>query len=193
MRFTKRIIQPGQYTIPRADGSSSQVTIDRPRIQRWAATFETMRKAGLSVPAPWRHDARAVPLRVRGDGRDVDAYHNAGFWNRLWVDKDGSLIGEVDVPRAEDADRLGKTVTDVSLLACPHWMDGAGNTYQDALTHIALVTHPVVPDKQTFAPSELAPDVIACSLSQFTAPYDPDDVVEQQFKAAGRSNHLQPR
>lgn len=161
--FTKRIIRPGTYTVPRSDGTSARIHIGPQRIRSWLTTFDRMRKTGLAVPAPWRHDERALPVRLDGDRMDTDAYNNAGFWKRLWVDEgDGSLYGEVDVPREDDADRLGKTVVDVSLLAKPRWTDGQGNAYEDALTHIALVTHPVAPDNETFHPSET--ESIACSL-----------------------------
>ena len=166
--FTKRIIRPGTYTVPRADGTRARVHIGPQRISKWLSTFDAMKKVGLGIPAPWRHEEKALPVRLDGDKKDTDAYNNAGFWKRLWVDdKDGSLYGEVDVPREENADRLGKTVVDVSLLAKPKWTDGQGNEYDDALTHIALVTHPVAKDHDNFRPSPSESEAIACSLADF--------------------------
>lgn len=163
--FTKRIIRPGTYTVPRADGTRARVHIGPQRISKWLSTFDAMKKVGLGIPAPWRHEEKALPVRLDGDQKDTNAFNNAGFWKRLWVDdKDGSLYGEVDVPREEDADRLGKTVVDVSLLAKPKWVDGSGNEYDDALTHIALVTHPVAKDHDNFRPSPSESEAIACSL-----------------------------
>lgn len=174
--FTKRIIRPGTYTVPRADGTSSRVHIGPQRIARWLATFNRMRQTGLAIPAPWRHEEKALPLRLEGDRTDVDAYNNAGFWKRLWVDEhDGSLYGEVDVPRADDADRIGRTVVDVSLLAKPQWIDGQNNLYEDVLTHIALVTHPVAPDSSNFtrsSSSEKDPGVLACGLGDLVMAED---------------------
>lgn len=160
--FRKRIVRPGTYTVRRKDGTTARHHVGPKRFSKWIENFNSMRQAGLEVPAPWHHEPKAQPVRLDATPSDLDAYNNGGFWKRLWVDqKDNSLWGEVDVPRAEDADRFNKTVNDVSLLAKPEWLDGTGRKYEDALTHIALVTHPVDKDSEGFVPADNA---IALSL-----------------------------
>jgi hypothetical protein len=150
MKFQKRIVRPGTYSVRRKDGTRTRYHISKKRMQHWVNQFETMKSRTLKIPAPWRHEEKAQPIRLDADVKDIDSYNNGGFWEKLWIGPDGWLWGEVDVPRAEDADRLGKTVVDVSLLAKQEWEDAQQNKYPDAITHIALVTHPVVPDDQTF-------------------------------------------
>lgn len=151
--FTKKIASPGTYSVPipgGKEGETRQVILDRERFKRWAANFDAMSQAGLKIPAPYRHDPQAMPVRLHGDAQDVDAYNNAGFWSKVWVGDDGALYGKLEVPRDEDASKIGSTVVEVSPLAKSSWSDGAGNVYEDAITHIALVTHPVVPGQDNF-------------------------------------------
>lgn len=169
-KFVKRIIRPGTYSIRRKDGTTTRIHIGRERIKRWVDNFTKMKASGLKIPAPWRHEEKAQPARLDADHSDWDAYNNGGFWEELHVGDDGALYGTVDVPNAKDAEKVGTTVQDVSLLAKPEWMDGEGTKYQDAITHIAMVVHPVAKDDQNFVPQD-AP-AIALSLSEF---YSADD------------------
>ncbi len=168
--FRKRIIRPGVYNIPQVDPNkpdeliSNPIHIGKPRIKGFIETFNRMTRNGLSVPAPFRHDEKAEPIRTNGDAQDSDAYTNAGFWKHLWQDKEGSLWGEVDVPNETDIEKLNTTVEDVSLLAKPEWQDGSGNRYDDAITHIALVTHPVAKDDTPFVPTEAGATALSLSL-----------------------------
>lgn len=152
--FTKKILQPGTYSVPVAGSRTERqpVTIDEDRIDRWIDSFGQMQEAGLKIPAPWRHDPKAEPVRLDGDSQDIDSFKNAGFWTDLYKGDDGALYGTLDVPREEDASRVGKSVQECSPLAKPEWEDGSGTKYGDSITHIALVTHPVVPGQENFKP-----------------------------------------
>ena len=182
VKFAKRIIHPGTYTVKRKDGTASRVYVGKKRLENWVKQFRAMRKSGLQIPAPWRHNDKATPIRLDPDAGDIDAYNNAGFWDNLRVGKDGWLWGDVDVPRDEDASRVGTTVQDVSLLAKPKWLDGKANTYEDAITHIALVTHPVAKDDKTFEP--VPEDALALSTSDLYFGEPPDEGEEATVDAA---------
>jgi len=146
--FVKDILRPGVYYARSPDGQPVQVRITPERLARWADQFNVMRAAGLRIPAPWKHD-NSCPLEPGGqDSRD-----NAGWWDCLWFDpRSATLKGRLEVPREEDADRLGKTVCEVSPLVLPEWVDGHGRRWQDCIAHIALVTHPVASNQDNFVP-----------------------------------------
>lgn len=209
MKFKKRIIKPGSYRVPLRDPSGKILTdgkgrslkrtvyVGRKRIATWVDNFKRMNSLGLKIPAPWRHDPKAEPIRLQGDNQDIDAYRNAGFWEKMWQDEQtGELFGEVNIPRDEDASRLKpdpetkrSSVEDCSLLA-KEWEDGDGNKFDDTVTHVALVTHPVAKDDTTYEP--LPEGSTALSLSDpevhFIAMADADiERVENEESGEGIS------
>lgn len=148
--FSKSILKSGTYNV-----GGKQVYVSPERVSRFAETFRQMRDNGLKIPAPYHHDPKAVPVRENAEPSDVDAYRNAGFWTQMIEvksddGKESELIGVIDAPRDEDADRIGKTVTEVSPILADKWVDGKGNEYKDAITHVALVTHPIQPGQENF-------------------------------------------
>lgn len=160
-KFIKKIMTPGTYEV-----AGKTVYISPERLQKWAANHQALVNSGLRIPAPWRHDPTALPFRQQADSSDIDASKNAGWWTRVWVEKD-ALYGEVEIPRGEDASRVGTTVTEVSPLITANFSDG-GKKYDEAMTHIALVTHPVVKNQENFQPAEIAAS-IAFSSEDFLA------------------------
>jgi len=174
--FIKEILRPGLYTLTDKGGVERKIPISPDRLRGWAAKFKRMLQSGINIPAPWRHDPRAVPVRFSGDVADVDAGNNAGWWKELWYDEGRNvLLGKVEVPRDEDATKVGTTVKEVSPLAKPLWVDGDGVTWEDVVTHIALVTHPVQPGQENFIAAPilvkddiLAPEAVALSLEALT-------------------------
>lgn len=151
--FTKAILRPGTYLARTPDGRRTKQTITLDRLKSWADKFSQMVASGLRIPAPYRHDPNAVPLLEDQNGAD----NNAGFWKRLWLGPDATLYGELDVPRSEDASRVGTTVTEVSPLVEPERIDGKGREWKDSITHIALVTHPIASGQENFQPSDQMP------------------------------------
>jgi len=163
--FQRRILRPGHYRIPQADGTTRREYVGKERIKNWIDKFNEMRTLGMRIPAPWRHDPNAVPLRHNADTSDVDAFNNGGWWQKLWQNDAGELWGDLEVFSDAAIEKVGTTVQDVSLLAKPKWSDSQSNKdWDDALTHIALVTHPVARDGDNFKPVETG--TIALSLEQ---------------------------
>lgn len=153
MKLVKEICPPGKYNVNRLDGTTGEETFTPERLNRWVQNFRRMKASGLRVPAPFRHD----PKMVATDGNlpDDDSRNNAGWWEELFVDSNGKLHGILDVPdNHPDKDKLGTTIQEVSPLVLSKWKDGAGREWDDAMVHIACVTHPVVPGQSNFKPLE---------------------------------------
>jgi len=161
MKFTKQIVRPGKYLVRTPDGRRREEEISSDRIKGWTTRFAEMLKEGLHIPAPWRHDDKALPLTEEQLGSN----HNAGWWSKLWQEPDGTLYGELEVPRDEDASRVGTTVIEVSPYVREEWKDGSGKSWNDSILHLALVTHPVVKNQENFQPVSSVP-AMALSLSQ---------------------------
>lgn len=142
--FSKQILKPGRYLARDLTGKRVEFNVTPERIEHWIENFGKMKRAGLNVPAPWKHDPKSVP------SSEASSRDNAGFWEKLWVAPDGCLHGQINVPRAEDASRIGTTVKEVSPLVRPEWKDGMGADWQDSISHIALVQKPVASGQDNF-------------------------------------------
>ncbi len=132
------------------------------------STYQAMKAAGLHVPAPWKHD----PIGPIKSGEYIDSKNNAGFWLDLNISKDGDLEGKLEVPLPEDAQKVGTTVKEASPLIREKYTDGTGKIWEDCLSHIALVTHPVQPGQDNFAPADYVPvkeGEYAIALSNFVS------------------------
>ena len=168
--FDKKILEPGVYYPMTKTGKRVKRSFTPTTFRRWIDNFDKMIAAGLSVPAPWRHEAKAEPVRLKADQQDVDAYNNGGWWKKLWLDDDGAIWGTVHVPRESDADRVGKTVRECSPLAADEWKDGKFADYDDCLTHIAMVTHPIAPGQENFVRRDGTqvdqPEAIAAAIAE---------------------------
>lgn len=125
------------------------ITITEDRLKHWQATAELMGEKGLRIPAPFFHDPNAVPVNLELSKEVADSKNNAGFWSKLWLADDGWLMGELEVPRAEDAEKIGTTIKGASLYAPPKWEEG-GESWEDAITHIALTNKPVIHEGADF-------------------------------------------
>lgn len=149
-KFKKKVLEEGRYQSP--DG---MIDITKDRIKHWAASFQKMKAAGLKIPIPWGHQSKASPDY---DEREFyESKYNGGYLEDLQADKNGCLIAIVDIPKEDDAQRIGTTVREVSPQVETKWKDGRGKVWDDVITHIALVTHPVVPGQDNFEVYEDAP------------------------------------
>lgn len=152
--FTKKILVPGVY-YPETPTGPKMVELSRARIGRIVANTQRLMGDGLRVPGPFRHDARAIPVRLSADLQDVDSYNNSGWWSDFWQDDDGALCGRLEVERPDAQERIGTSVTEVSPTIHALWRDGtSGKSYEDVLTHVALVTHPIATGQENFQPIE---------------------------------------
>lgn len=208
MKFTKEIVRPGKYVVnvPTKD-SSGKVTmvrkeqeITKNRIKHWADQFAEMNKAGLKVPAPFRHDLSSLPLtdaqRIEAEKthKEAGSLSNAGYWENLFYDANGTLHGIIDV--ADDlkdqggnliVERMGKSFKECSLMSLPEFLDGNGKKWEDGILHVAIVTNPIVPGQANFEPiNDVAEPALALALSQFV----PDDEIRPTITELSLNENL---
>ncbi len=136
-RFRKELIREGTWVHPTRNFRLS-VTVERMR--RWVEKFRLMQKRGIRVPVPFGHS--------------YDPKDNAGFVEEL-VLSGNVLTAVLNVPRPEDAEKLGRTVKDVSISVNPDFRDGQGRRYGEVIEHVALTTQPVVSGQTDFVPLAL--------------------------------------
>ena len=152
--FRKKILLPDRY---KAQGKWHDVTEDRMR--DWVGNFNKLVERGYSVPAPYRHDKEAKPLRLP-DEEDAVSYNNGGWWDKLWLESDGSLWGRLTVDDKEKADKLRRgEIKEVSPSLVPKFESGTGDTFDETIMHIALCTHPIAPNQESFE-EELAASLV---------------------------------
>jgi hypothetical protein len=150
--FEKVLIRAGTWIHP-TKKFTVETTIER--MKAWARNFGEMAAAGIRVPVPYGHSY---------DPRD-----NAGHVLGMRVDGD-SLVAVLEIPRAEDAARIGTTACDVSVSLNPNFSDGSGHAYGEVIEHVAITNYPVVAGQENFkrltASDGAAVEVIQFSLVQ---------------------------
>jgi hypothetical protein len=128
--FWKDVIRPGKYVHP---VRGFTLDVDRPRMQRWAATGRRMIAAGINIPANADHSSsaydalgRILDFRIEGDS--LLALHQ--------------MIGS-------DAAKLAAR-NQASVGIDPDFVDGRGRRWGEAIVHVALTPVPVVPGQGPF-------------------------------------------
>ena len=134
-RFWKELIREGRWTNAHAGFT---LEVDAARMKQWKEGFDKMAEAGIRVPVPWGHSY---------DPRD-----NAGFVEELEL-RDSALWGLLSVPNEPDAEKLGRTVTGVSVSINPNFTDGSGRDWGEVIEHVALTNYPVVGPQGGFLPA----------------------------------------
>lgn len=130
--YRKELIRVGDYAHP---GDGYEFSITRETLQHWADTFKLMKKNGVKVPMPSTHEGVGDPDK------------NRGYITSMSVEGD-SLIATCDLI-GEDA-LAAAMKSDVSIASPAEWTDGKGNKYLRPITHVALVTDPVIPGLENF-------------------------------------------
>lgn len=131
-RFKKDVIHVGNWRLP----GGGEFAVTPARMDGWARRFSDMRAAGIRIPFPMDHSRSSAD--------------NMGWVESVYRDGD-TLFCEVEVPREEDADRLGKTVREVSICVDDE-TDARGRVWKDVIVHISPCTDPVIPGQGEFMP-----------------------------------------
>jgi len=131
-RFRKPVMRVGKY----ASGGRIHDVTGR-TLDNWVTQFGRMSDAGVRVPMPNTHEKAGDPDFNRGY---VDGMYRDGDELVMTCE----LIGD-------DALAASKR-SDVSVFSVPEFSDGQGTGYPNAITHVALVTHPLVSDLGEFIP-----------------------------------------
>lgn len=129
--FVKDVLVVGEHHV-----GGRAWRVERRTLDRLAANFASARRRGLRFPVVWDHSTSAkdqlgevTQLRVRGD--ELVA--------RGWLDR--------------PAESLADKGCEVSVEVHEPFFDGRGRRYDMMLTHLAVVTHPVVAGLRPFAAS----------------------------------------
>lgn len=169
-KFRKTVLKVGRYSVNDLNGGRKEEVFLPERLKKIADSYAQMKEAGINVPAPWWHNSNeAVPSKELLK----DSKNNAGWWNDLFLDENGDLVGEVEVPLEEDAKKIGTTVKEVSPLIRKKFIDGNGRIWDDVVTHVAFVTHPVQAGQDDFKPVKTEDEVaiaMSCYLGLDTPP-----------------------
>ncbi len=114
--------------------------VTRATLEQLVKNFRSARSAGNRIPWIWNHDGKAqdrigdlVDLQIRGQ----------------------TLVGQLQVldesAKLSFGNQPGElTFQEVSIEITEHWVDGKGNQYPLAITHVANVLNPVVPNQKPF-------------------------------------------
>lgn len=132
--YRKELIKVGEYTHD-AEGYEFSITLDM--LQHWADTFATMKANGVKVPIPSTHAGVGDPDKNRGYVIDM-------FVDGASLAMTCELIGEDALAAAERSD--------VSIGVPVDFVDGKGIKYLRPITHVAMVTDPVIPGLGDFIP-----------------------------------------
>ena len=152
-KITKTVARKGVFSVKASDGTYRAEPITPDRLQKWAETANTMIGKGIKIPAPYAHydqDGKAPSPVILGKSSELidpttnkpigwRSDLNAGFWEDFQVDGD-ELKATLDVPD-KDADKIGSTIKETSIYVDPSYKDGNGDSYEEPLLHVALVTH----------------------------------------------------
>lgn len=107
--------------------------VTRATLRDLSDVFATRKLRKLDCPLQWGHS---------NDPRDrcgtVQQLNISESGDELWV--------RFDVTKPEDADHIEANGLHTSIETREPWFDGAGNTYPIAISHLAIVNHPVVSD-----------------------------------------------
>ncbi|QDU60007.1 hypothetical protein Pan216_08440 [Planctomycetes bacterium Pan216] len=128
--YEKEILRAGRWETPQGPWRVTQQTL-----RRLADSWRRARGRGVRIPVVWNHS---------DDARD-----KIGELTALVV-VDNGLVARFWAASHDDVRRIGTTVQDVSVEVQAPWRDGAGHRYDMMLTHLALVSLPVVSDQQPF-------------------------------------------
>lgn len=168
MKYVKEVLTEGQYEVSTFEGSKKK-TFSAEDIKKMANTSTKMLKAGIKIPAPFKHVQEGVFVTpIEEITESPDPAKNAGFWERFYAKKNEhgtmSLYGIIDAPGKEDdpdspAYKVSRTVKDTSIGLLPGFKDGKGRSWGEfAVAHVALPVDPIEPDQTNFLP---LPDIDA--------------------------------
>ena len=145
-RFKKDVLRAGEF-VHRSTGD--KIPMSRERVSN-AVTATNRFLKEHKVPFPMRHTSE--PDR------------NLGFWRSFEFTDAGEAFGIVDVERATDLERIGSTITDVSVqLEGPVFLQD-GTKLDEVFTHVCATNYPVINNQKNFEPVALSLDAHGYSV-----------------------------
>lgn len=191
--FEKTILKEGKYrqwneTLKKYEF----VPVTRERLQNLVQTFTKMKSSGMKIPGPWKHDFGITALSIGDNGLLADSTQNAGFWDDLTtkIDSDGkmALVGKIDAPGDPNdpntpAGKIGTIVKDTSIYTRRNVpLTDQNDTLDEAIMHIALVTHPIENGQSNFQLKEEESNLVMSNM------VDDEDLAKEQSEDDDESN-----
>jgi hypothetical protein len=174
--FKKELIRTGTYSHPDKNWT---LKVTPERMKGWIDNFNLMKQRSIKVPIPYEHASNSK--------------ENTGFITELLCEGDG-LYGLCDIPKEEDAKKIGTTIKDVSVGINPNFIDGQGNKYGEVLEHVALTNYPIVPSEENFqriaAGRDTTVNIIPLSLVHYESEDGDVDVNTQDVDANNNQLNL---
>ena len=139
-RFKKEILPVGHFVHP---VTRQEYDFDKAFLDRLAAATNRWIALGHKVWFPAGADCHYDDAN--------DARQNLGFWSAFRVE-DESLVADVEVLDTAAAEKIGRTIQDVS--AAIQWgaLSSTGEVFDVVIVHVAATPCPVIPNQQNFVP-----------------------------------------
>lgn len=128
-RFEKDILRSGKWTV---DGESWEVT--PATLAQIVRNFNLGKERGLDCPVVWNHSQ---------DVRD-----RTGIVEKLFI-RGETLVGQFSLSNPDTESQVINS-GGVSVEIREPFIDGLGNEYDLMLTHLGIVSHPVIPNQGPF-------------------------------------------
>lgn len=146
-RFKKDVLRAGEFT-HRSTGE--KIAMPPERVRNAVTNTNRFLADGHKVPFPMRHT--------------TEPDRNLGFWREFTFTPDGEALGLVDVERKSDLDKIGSTITDVSVqIEGPVYLSD-GTALDEVFTHVCATNYPVVNKQRNFEPVALSLDAHGYSV-----------------------------
>lgn len=159
--FQKTILAVGTYESP--DGI---VEVTPARLRHWEKMHKALSDNRQVVPIDWDHadnPASATPLSVSEYKKRRSAANTVGHMKDFKVASDGkSAEILLSIPDQQAAQKARDNLVFVSPVIFHDWKDGSGKSYNDVITHVDLVNHPVDHSQSGFS----AMSILRCGLDQ---------------------------
>lgn len=160
MPFLDKEIVPENTYLAASPTGRIRRKFSRAYLEKLAETGNSMLAAGLNIPAPFGHSKFAKPETEieLNNKKGTEPFNNAGYWKHFYIaEKDGkpSLKGLADIPGNDiDANtpyyKALNTAKEVSISIHDEFVDGLERKWPDAIMHVALVNHAIVPGQTPF-------------------------------------------
>ena len=187
--FQKTMLNVGEYHSP--DG---QVKVTPSRLRHWAKNFKRLNSASQVVPMHWDHGSDVDSLRPLSQNEFTrnqtrSAKNSVGKLTDFKVSQDGKSA-EITFQTLDKVatNKVASNAVYVSPVIFPKWKDGAGNQYNDLITHLDLVNHPVDHSQSLATPVQPGPIACALRMGLGTTPFrlgavmakKPDELMDEE-------------
>ncbi len=163
MEVRKEVIRTGKHVYIGADGRPAVLDTTKDKIDHYFNQGQAMLAAGIPIPLPLEHDSRvssANPADIaadllRNNGGEVLRYETDVVKN-----KNGHDVHRLmSVLNVKD-DQIANKIKNGSVRWVSPWIssfvDGAGNAWNEVVSHVALTTRPRIHEQQPFESISMA-------------------------------------